>query len=539
MAKTVSIVDNANGKFTITDSDGQTRIVDQSKALQESAASGIKIIKIPTSAVAGTTPNTATGYQLPAGANYPGTGEKTVLINGRPTVVSEAVSQAYGAKNLGLIRSNLIKYGQLTKAEARDPNNLLSKWATIVYGAANDPDPNNRDPFKYAAALQKAGFISTATGTGAQYEPYGQQVIYDPTKAASFITEQFKALLNREPTAEEINTWSSKLKKAQEAASASTKVTYKMINGVRTAVQTGGLDEAQWLKDTIQKDKALGSEYSKVKTQAPDVTELQKDKKVYDDLIKAAKGDLEKINQAKQNTSYGRTLAEYEAQIVDQIRTSGATNDPGSANQIAKYLLDKGLSLDSESAQSYIDSQLQFGKGKVTTTGAEGKPVTTETYTGKAGSNVEKLNQVALANGLDLNQVFDATTLSDVLSAVNAGEDIGTYSKIIRDAAKVAWNVPDNVAKLMDQGVSLDSIYGTYKRAYADTLELDPNTVTLKDLAAMGVIGQPSKDSQAPQNLYDFTRQLRKDDRWQYTQQANQEVAAATQKILQDFGFMG
>ena len=189
---------------------------------------------------------------------------------------------------------------------------------------------------------------------------------------------------------------------------------------------------------------------------------------------------------------------------------------------MAKYLLDRGLKLNSESAQSYLDSQLSFGKGKVTT-----GDKTTEMYTGKAGSNVEALNQVALANGLDLNKVFDAPTLNNVLSAVQAGENIDTYAKIIRDAAKVAWNVPDNVAKLMDQGISLDSIYSPYKNTLADTLELSRNDVTLNDLAKYGIVGQPSAGSQAPQNLYDFSKALRKDDRWQYTQQAHNEVGNA------------
>lgn len=380
--------------------------------------------------------------------------------------------------------------------------------------------------------------LGTKTGStkapSTKYAPFGQQTIYTPTKAESFIRSQFKALLNREPTAAEIKTWSAKLLAEQKKAASSAVTTYPIINGVRTAVTTTGLDEAQWLTDQIAADKTLSAEYQAVKTQAPDVTDIKAAKAIYDKAIADAKGDLEKVNQAKQNTTYGRLLSEYTAQITDQVRKTGAQNDPGSVADMAKYILDRGLTLNSESAKSYIDAQLQFGKSKINVGGK-----TTDMYTGEAGGNVDALNKVALANGLTLNQVFDDASLKDVLSAVQAGEDINTYAKVIRDAAKVAWNVSDNVAKLMDQGVSLDSIYGTYKRAYANTLELDPNTVTLDDLARQGVIGQPSKDSQVPQNLYDFTRQLRKDDRWQYTQQAHQEVASATQKILQDFGFMG
>ena len=91
----------------------------------------------------------------------------------------------------------------------------------------------------------------------------------------------------------------------------------------------------------------------------------------------------------------------------------------------------------------------------------------------------------------------------------------------------------------MDQGISLDSIYSPYKNTLADTLELSRNDVTLNDLAKYGIVGQPSAGSQAPQNLYDFSKALRKDDRWQYTQQAQSEVGNLVQKVLKDFGFMG
>ena len=44
---------------------------------------------------------------------------------------------------------------------------------------------------------------------------------------------------------------------------------------------------------------------------------------------------------------------------------------------------------------------------------------------------------------------------------------------------------------------------------------------------------------QGEMSLYDFAKQLRKDDRWQYTQQAKTEVADSAKQVLQDFGFMG
>lgn len=534
MANTTSIVNNGNGKFTITDSDGQTRVVNQATANAEAAKSRIKITT-PGSPSFNPLSNSVTGYSNNSTGNYPTgdtSGDKTVLIAGKPTLVADAVAQAYSAANLGKIRANLIKYNQLTKAEARDPNNLLNKWAQIVYGAANDPNPKNQDPFVYAAELQKQGFGSTAAGAGGYTGPMVYPRLTNAEDAKAKIVATFKTLLNREPTAAEI-TAATKALNADESdkKNYTTQTPIKNSAGQITGYKsTGGTNTEQFLTDYV--NSKFATEAEAIKTAAPEVTTLAKDKATYDKLIAAAAGDLDKIKAAKESTTYGRNLAEYEASILSQIKLAGA--DPSKATDIAKYLVDRGLKIGSDAAKSYINSQLEFGKTKVKT-GA----TTTEMYTGQAGKGVDALNKVALANGLTLDKVFDAATLNDILAAVNAGEDISTYTKIVRDAAKVAWNVSDNVAKLMDQGVSLDAIYGTYKNAYADTLELDPNSITLNDLAKSGVIGQQSANSQAPQNLYDFTRQLRKDDRWQYTKQARQEVASATQKILQDFGFMG
>lgn len=531
MAKTTNIINNGNGKYTIIDQDGQSRVVTQSQANAEAAKSGLPITNS-----GGFNPNSnaVTGYSNPAGGSYPSgsTGtDKTVLINGKVTPVADAVAQAYSAANLGKIRANLIKYNQLTKAEARDPNNLLNKWAQIVYGAANDPDPKNNDPFAYAAALQKQGFGTTAGVTG-----YTGPMVYprltNKEDAKAKVVDLFKSLLNREPTAAEI-TAASKALNADENSPANytTQTPIKNKAGQVTGYKTtGGTNADQFLTDYINSN--FGEEATKVKTQAPEVTTAAKDKAVYDKLIAEAGADQAKIDAAKQNTNYGRSLTEYEASIAATAKKIGA--DATNAPEVAKYLLDRGLKITSEAAQSYINSQLKIGKNKVTTGGK-----TADMYTGEAGKSVDALNKVALANGLTLDKVFDNATLNNVLSAINAGEDITTYTKLIRDAAKVAWNVSDNVAKLMDQGVSLDAIYGTYKNAYANTLELDPNAVTLNDLAQVGVIGQPSKDGQAPQNLYDFTKSLRKDPRWQYTNKAREEVSQGVQKVLQDFGFMG
>jgi len=39
--------------------------------------------------------------------------------------------------------------------------------------------------------------------------------------------------------------------------------------------------------------------------------------------------------------------------------------------------------------------------------------------------------------------------------------------------------------------------------------------------------------------LYDYQKMLRKDNRWQYTNQAKEEVSDTALRVLRDFGFQG
>ena len=233
MAQTVSITDKGNGQYVITDSDGQTRVVDQTTANAEAKKANVKITVSatptptptpnPTPSLTPTPkPGTAplpdvnafkTGYSNNPDGGYP-TGDpqglvsgKKVLVNGKVTDPTDAVTQAQGAKNLGLIRANLVKYGQLTKAEANDPTKLLAKWSEIVTGASNDPNVANHDPFVYAAALQKQGFGTSGaagTGTGGYGGPLAYPTITSAEDAKSEITKIWQSQLNRLPTTSEI-----------------------------------------------------------------------------------------------------------------------------------------------------------------------------------------------------------------------------------------------------------------------------------------------------------------------------------------------
>jgi hypothetical protein len=136
------------------------------------------------------------------------------------------------------------------------------------------------------------------------------------------------------------------------------------------------------------------------------------------------------------------------------------------------------------------------------------------------------LLETAKANGVSLNQ----TQLNSFTKMVQDGTDIKIIDNEIRNIA--ANGMPDKVVKLLGQGINLDTIYSPYKNLMASILELNPESIDLKDSTLRSAIG-PDKEM----TIYDFEKSLRKDYRWQYTDNAKRDVSNVALKVLRDFGF--
>ena len=134
-----------------------------------------------------------------------------------------------------------------------------------------------------------------------------------------------------------------------------------------------------------------------------------------------------------------------------------------------------------------------------------------------------------MANGLNINQFADA---SQWASRIAAGEPIETFKQIIRNAAKLG--MPDNVKNLIDQGIDLDTIYSPYKQTMAAILEINPDSISVNDPTLRMGIGAVKE-----MPLYEYQRALKQDVRWQYTNNAKEDVSNSVQRVLRDFGFMG
>ena len=138
----------------------------------------------------------------------------------------------------------------------------------------------------------------------------------------------------------------------------------------------------------------------------------------------------------------------------------------------------------------------------------------------------QSITGLAKANGLNFSQ----DQINNFTQQIENGTDIKTVQNQIRSIA--GNGMPDSVKKLLNDGVNLDVIYSPYRSAMASTLELNPESIDLNDRTLRSAIGP---DKEMP--IYEFERNLRKDSRWQYTNNARDKAYSAVNKILQDFGF--
>lgn len=140
----------------------------------------------------------------------------------------------------------------------------------------------------------------------------------------------------------------------------------------------------------------------------------------------------------------------------------------------------------------------------------------------------EDIVATANANGITLTPL----QLENYTQEVQNGTDINIIKRAIRSSA--ALGLPDNVQKLIAEGTDLETIFSPYRNTMAAVLELNPESISLTDPTLRKAFGP---DKELP--LYEFQRQLRKDARWQYTNNAREEVSNAALGVLRDFGFQG
>ena len=445
--------------------------------------------------------------------------QATDWMLGNPTQNSTASSPTAGIDTSGL----LANFYKKTPAELKALSTAL-KNAGYPIKVTSSPTAKLRDLYARSyydfivykksvpdAPVQSVDeYLSTFRPSGGIAGPRVSESfgITTPQTAATAIRKYYQEMLYREPTQKEITTLTNKLNTAEK--NNPTKTVTRKVDGKTQTFTTPGISSNQFLIDSIAKTK----EYKKNVGKSPDLLKRNLEKQEYDNLTKGK--TMEEVSQINKTNPYGRGFSEV-FKIVSDYATKVGTIDDATKAQISRDVYDTANEGNKGYIQQKVNEQIQVS------------PVMKAT--GEVGANLQDLRATAAANGLDLEKTF-GLVLTDWAQKLDQGEKIDTFKQTIRDVAK--RGLPENIGALMDKGVDLATIYSPYKRAMANTLEINEDTITLDDPTLRSAIGATGE-----QTLYDYQRSLRKDPRWQYTNNAREEVSSIVNTVLRDFGFQG
>jgi hypothetical protein len=240
--------------------------------------------------------------------------------------------------------------------------------------------------------------------------------------------------------------------------------------------------------------------------------------------------DLQESGQADGTTQYEQDIEGIVRNLEKRAVEIGsaAASDPVALRKAAENIYLTNKEKDTTFIDDFLASSIRAVAGTI-----GGK--TTEGYSGEALQNYNALVKAARDNGFQVAEIIPGgSNVDQVLSGIASGKiDV---NRVVADARKLAaQGQPQYVRDLLAQGYNLSQVFQPYRTAMANVLEIgDPDQIDLNDPLLRTAI-----TDKGDMNLYDFKKALRQDNRWQYTEQARNDVSNAALQVLRDFGFQG
>ena len=153
---------------------------------------------------------------------------------------------------------------------------------------------------------------------------------------------------------------------------------------------------------------------------------------------------------------------------------------------------------------------------------------------GPSGQYFVAIKNLARNNGINLSDAAAA----DYANKINAGVlDENTVMNTLRESAASAF---PQFADKIKAGIDLKTLADPYIQSMSRILEIPDSAIDVFDPKVRGALSYTMPDGKVgTKSIYDFEKELRQDTRWQYTNNAREEVSNSVVKVLKDFGFMG
>ena len=152
---------------------------------------------------------------------------------------------------------------------------------------------------------------------------------------------------------------------------------------------------------------------------------------------------------------------------------------------------------------------------------------------GTAGQVNDQIEALGQAYGHYLGPNWKAAQVKNIIDGDDTLE--GVTAKV-RDLAKRDYKA---FADAIEGGATVAEIADPYKQKMADLLEMNPADISITDpMIQKALKQQDAKGNPAAMDFADFSDMIRKDKRWQFTDNAKKQVSDVTEGLLRNFGLV-
>lgn len=214
--------------------------------------------------------------------------------------------------------------------------------------------------------------------------------------------------------------------------------------------------------------------------------------------------------------TYGKLWNTTQNHVRLMMADMGADpNNWDQINTIAGRIITEGYNDDQ--ARDYLGQFIVFGDG-----GLAG---------GKAGATQQALNQYAYAMGVRNSDQWIQDAVRNVIRGKSSEQDFKNQIMQQSIAAFPQWE------KQLMSGSTMMDLASPYTQSMSQILEIPPGSINLFDNTIRSALSWKDPQGQAgAKPLWQFQNDLRTDDRWKRTQNAQDAAMGVAHKVMQDFG---
>ena len=233
---------------------------------------------------------------------------------------------------------------------------------------------------------------------------------------------------------------------------------------------------------------------------------------------------------------YGRDASETEFTTFIPMLQSRYKSKSGASKSTVKETYKNGVLTDTQYLTADNQDPTIFLEEKIKAQLARGiqEINTLNIPEGPSGKFFVQIKNLAFDNGIKLS---DDVATSYANNIVAGKLDENTVYNTIRDSAASAFPA---LADKIKAGIDLRNLANPYIQSMSDILEIPDTAIDLFDEQIRSAMAFTLPDGKVgTKSIYNFEKDLRKDDRWQYTNKAREQAASVATTVLRDFGFMG